>query len=153
MSAEYEQALQGLDSNDKIRAIRDMLAMQESQTNQYDSSESDDGHLQLDEQHRLSNGNIAAFTCLQAQLQISSGNKNRYINPKIEQELVDFKQEIEEKFHDSETNKYYKFKRVEPGNSKNRQELASLMRQTNKMPKKLGDSAQDSSPEVPLSDA
>jgi len=46
---------------------------------------------------RLSNGNIASFTSIEAQLEIESGKK-RYINPKIENELIEFKEEIEEKF-------------------------------------------------------
>lgn len=44
---------------------------------------------------RASNGNIIALAC---------GNltRPRYINPKIEAELVDFKKEIEEKFAKSQ---------------------------------------------------
>ena len=38
---------------------------------------------------RLSNGNIASFTSIEAQLEIESGKK-RYINPKIENELIEF---------------------------------------------------------------
>jgi hypothetical protein len=61
---------------------------------------------------RLSNGNIASFTSIEAQLEIESGKK-RYINPKIENELIEFKEEIEEKFWQSEMNKNFRFKRME----------------------------------------
>ena len=46
------------------------------------------------EEPRASNGNIIALAC-------GPLKKPRYINPKIEQELVDFKKEIEEKFNKS----------------------------------------------------
>jgi hypothetical protein len=39
--------------------------------------------------------------------------KERYINPKIEEELVEFKEEIREKFHASKMNKTYKFPRFD----------------------------------------
>ena len=42
-------------------------------------------------EHRTSQGNIIALAC-------GPLTKPRYINPKIEAELVDFKKEIEEKF-------------------------------------------------------
>lgn len=61
---------------------------------------------------RLSNGNIASFTSIEAQVEIESGKK-RYINPKIENELIEFKEEIEEKFWQSEMNKNFRFKRME----------------------------------------
>jgi hypothetical protein len=37
--------------------------------------------------------------------------KQRYINPKIEEELVEFKKEIHEKFEASYMNKNYRFPR------------------------------------------
>ena len=37
--------------------------------------------------------------------------KERYVNPKIEEELVEFKQEIEEKHHESVINKTFSFPR------------------------------------------
>jgi hypothetical protein len=43
---------------------------------------------------RASNGNIIALAC-------GPLKKARYVNPKIELELVDFKKEIEEKFYKS----------------------------------------------------
>lgn len=43
------------------------------------------------QEQRSSNGNIIGLACGPLQ-------KQRYINPKIEQELVEFKREIEEKF-------------------------------------------------------
>jgi hypothetical protein len=61
---------------------------------------------------RLSNGNIASFTSIEAQLEIQSGKK-RYINLKIENELIEFKEEIEEKFWQSEMNKNFRFKRLD----------------------------------------
>ena len=42
-------------------------------------------------EHKTSQGNIIAFAC-------GPLTKARYINPKIENELIDFKKEIEEKF-------------------------------------------------------
>lgn len=53
----------------------------------------------------LLNGNTPAYAC-------GPLTKERYINPKIEQELVEFKQEIEDKFIESHVNKTYKFPRV-----------------------------------------
>ena len=47
------------------------------------------------------NGNIIALAC-------GPLKKPRYINPKIEKELVEFKREIDEKFEKSEI-KSYKF--------------------------------------------
>jgi hypothetical protein len=38
--------------------------------------------------------------------------KERYVNPKIETELVEFKDEIEEKFHASDVNKLFVFPRM-----------------------------------------
>lgn len=48
------------------------------------------GRITQDEQ-RTSKGNIIALAC-------GPLRKKRYINPKIELELIDFKKEIEEKF-------------------------------------------------------
>ena len=53
----------------------------------------------------LPNGNIACFTS------DNPPKRDRYVNPKIEEELIEFKQEIEEKHHESEINKTYKFPR------------------------------------------
>ena len=53
---------------------------------------------------RLPNGNIPCFAC-------GPLKKERYINPKIETELVEFKEEIEEKFHQSDVNKKFVFPR------------------------------------------
>ena len=53
----------------------------------------------------LPNGNIVAYAC-------GEFTGKRYINDKIEQELVEFKQEIEEKFAESEMNKTYRFPKV-----------------------------------------
>ena len=52
----------------------------------------------------LPNGNTPAYAC-------GALTKERYINPKIEEELVEFKQEIEEKFLESEANKTFVFPR------------------------------------------
>lgn len=38
--------------------------------------------------------------------------ENRYINSKVEEELVEFKKEIEEKFRNSEINKSYNLLRT-----------------------------------------
>ena len=38
--------------------------------------------------------------------------KPRYVNPKIEQELIEFKAEIKQKFHASEMNRTFKFPRT-----------------------------------------
>jgi hypothetical protein len=48
----------------------------------------------LEGEQRTSQGNIIALAC-------GPLKKKRYINPKIELELVDFKKEIEEKFEKS----------------------------------------------------
>ena len=53
---------------------------------------------------RLPSGNIPAFAC-------GPLTRERYINPKIEQELVEFKVEIEEKFYASDMNKTFRFPR------------------------------------------
>ena len=49
---------------------------------------------------RTSKGNIIAYACGPLR------KKGRYINPKIEKELVDFKKEIEEKFAKSPLRKF-----------------------------------------------
>jgi hypothetical protein len=60
---------------------------------------------QFDKEATLANGNIAAYAC-------GPLKKQRYINPKIETELVEFKEEIEEKFHASDVNKRFVFPRM-----------------------------------------
>ena len=52
----------------------------------------------------LSNGNIPEFAC-------GPLTKPRYINPKIEKELVEFKMEINDKFWQSKINHSYSFPR------------------------------------------
>jgi hypothetical protein len=49
----------------------------------------------LENEERASNGYIIALAC-------GPLKKKRYINPKIEVELADFKKEIEQKFQKSE---------------------------------------------------
>lgn len=53
-------------------------------------------------ERRAANGNYIAYAC---------GNlkRPRYINEKIEQELIEFKVEIEERFEKSEVNMKYRF--------------------------------------------
>ena len=58
-----------------------------------------------EEDRLLPNGNTPAYAC-------GPLKKERYINPKIEQELLEFKQEIEEKFLESEVNSKFVFPRV-----------------------------------------
>lgn len=48
----------------------------------------------------------------------SAAFENRYMNPKVEGELIDFKKEIEEKFTFSSINKRYRFKRTQDGHHK-----------------------------------
>ena len=55
-------------------------------------------HLGVDK--RTSKGNIIAFAC-------GPLKKKRYINKKIEVELIDFKKEIEEKFAKSALRKFH----------------------------------------------
>ncbi len=57
---------------------------------------------------QLPNGNIPAYAC-------GPLKRKRYINPKIEQELVEFKDEIEAKFAKSEVNSQFVFQRIEGG--------------------------------------
>ena len=60
------------------------------------------------QEHRTSKGNIIALAC-------GPLHKPRYINPKIEKELVDFKQEIEEKFQQSKLRTFkFPFKKIIP---------------------------------------
>ena len=56
-----------------------------------------DKHIGVEK--RTSKGNIIALAC-------GPLRKKRYINPKIEQELVEFKKEIEEKFAKSPLRKF-----------------------------------------------
>ena len=51
---------------------------------------------------KAENGNIIGLAC-------GPLKKKRYINPKIEAELVDFKKEIEDKFHKSQVNRDFNF--------------------------------------------
>lgn len=55
--------------------------------------------LASDEVLNEKNGNIIALAC-------GPLKKARYVNPKIEKELVEFKKEIEEKFEKCETKNY-----------------------------------------------
>ena len=57
-------------------------------------------------EQRSSNGNIIAFAC-------GPLKRKRYINPKIEAELIDFKKEIEEKFAKSPLKKFQMPRKVE----------------------------------------
>jgi hypothetical protein len=82
--------------------------------------------IQDEEEKPLANGNTPAYAC-------GPLTKERYINPKIEQELVDFKQEIEEKYHDSEINRTYSFPRVDDRNQMTIDDQNSLMRQLNRI--------------------
>ena len=58
-----------------------------------------------DKEDRASNGNIIALAC-------GPLTRPRYINPKIEAELVEFKKEIEDKFASSDVNKKFVFPRA-----------------------------------------
>ena len=62
-------------------------------------------HMQQQLEKRLPNGNIPCYAC-------GPLKKERYVNPKIETELVEFKDEIEEKFHASDVNKLFVFPRM-----------------------------------------
>ena len=53
-------------------------------------------------ERRAANGNYIAYAC-------GPLKRPRYINEKIEQELIEFKVEIEEKFEKSDVNKYFRF--------------------------------------------
>jgi hypothetical protein len=56
--------------------------------------------------------NIVAYTCPEAQHALETGAKQRYMNEKIEAELVEFKEEIEKNFWKSEINRSYVFRRL-----------------------------------------
>ena len=58
-------------------------------------------------EQRTSQGNIIALAC-------GPLKRRRYINPKIELELVDFKKEIEEKFAKSPLKKFQMPRKTEP---------------------------------------
>ena len=62
-------------------------------------------HMQEMLEKRLPNGNIPCYAC-------GPLKKERYVNPKIETELVEFKDEIEEKYHASDVNKLFVFPRM-----------------------------------------
>jgi hypothetical protein len=53
---------------------------------------------------RLPNGNIPEYAC-------GPLKRERYVNDKIEEELVEFKQEIEEKYNKSRLNLTFRFPR------------------------------------------
>jgi len=55
-------------------------------------------------ERQLGSGNYIGFAC-------GPLKRPRYINERIEQELVEFKQEIEERFAESNVNKTFKFPR------------------------------------------
>lgn len=67
----------------------------------------DPSDIENKQEKKLPSGNIPAFAC-------GLLKKERYINPKIEQELVEFKEEIEEKFLASDVNKQFIFPRKVP---------------------------------------
>ena len=56
-------------------------------------------------ERRAANGNYIAYAC-------GTLKRPRYINEKIEQELVEFKIEIEERFAASKVNKVFRFPRL-----------------------------------------
>jgi hypothetical protein len=56
-------------------------------------------------ERRAANGNYIAYAC-------GPLRRPRYINEKIEEELVEFKKEIEEKFAASKVNKEFKYPRL-----------------------------------------
>ena len=72
----------------------------------------------LDGEQRASNGNIIALVC-------GPLRKKRYINPKIERELVDFKKEIEEKFEKSPLRAFVMPRRSEQSNHERRENKLS----------------------------
>ena len=53
-------------------------------------------------ERRAANGNYVAYAC-------GPLRRPRYINERIEEELVDFKKEIEERFEKSDVNAKFKF--------------------------------------------
>ena len=53
-------------------------------------------------ERRAANGNYVAYAC-------GPLRRPRYINERIEQELVEFKKEIEERFEKSEVNTNFRF--------------------------------------------
>jgi hypothetical protein len=55
-------------------------------------------------ERRMASGNYIGFAC-------GPLKRPRYINERIEQELVEFKQEIEDRFLESDVNKTFKFPR------------------------------------------
>ena len=59
----------------------------------------------FDDDIRASNGNIIGLAC-------GPLTRPRYINDKIELELIEFKKEIEERFAKSETNKKFVYPRL-----------------------------------------
>ena len=67
----------------------------------------DPADIENKQEKKLPSGNIPAFAC-------GLLKKERYINPKIEQELVEFKEEIEEKYLASDVNKQFTFPRRVP---------------------------------------
>ena len=64
--------------------------------------------MKVDNEEKTEQGNIIAYAC-------GPLKRHRYINPKIEQELVEFKKEVEEKFKISPLNSY-KFPLKQTGN-------------------------------------
>lgn len=66
-----------------------------------------DREKQVAKEQRTSQGNIIALAC-------GPLKRKRYINPKIELELVDFKKEIEEKFAKSPLKKFQMPRKPEP---------------------------------------
>ena len=56
-------------------------------------------------ERKAANGNYIAFAC-------GPLKRPRYINERIEQELIEFKVEIEERFEKSDVNNKYKFPRA-----------------------------------------
>ena len=56
-------------------------------------------------ERRAANGNYVSYAC-------GPLRRPRYINEKIEQELIEFKKEIEEKFEASKVNREFKYPRI-----------------------------------------
>lgn len=99
-----------LSTHDQIRQLMMQLQSEDPEDGQSERS-MEIAEVVRSRQRMRQQRNIVAYTCAEAQRSLESGATERYINHKIEAELVEFKEEIERNFANSETRTYV-FKRV-----------------------------------------
>lgn len=99
---------------EQLRALMLHLQQQEGQGNGSDDSDEEAEVVAPGTRQHRELKNTVAYTCPEAHRALMTGERRRYVNEKIEAELVEFKEEIERNFWKSDINRTYVFKRLPP---------------------------------------